>query len=207
MHLLAAVVDPEDDLALTAALRSPLFGLSDTALERLAAVPGRLGVAVADADVALEPDDTAALGEARRTLATLRAARDRVTVAELLTQAIDATGIEPVLAAQFHGAQKVANVRKLVGRARAGPRLHDAATTPRALLDQMPAARRCDRAADVDAVQVMTVHQARGLSFRSSSFRISGARRRATIASGHRSAPACSRRRRSAPGAIVWRTR
>jgi ATP-dependent helicase/nuclease subunit A len=171
VHLLAAVVDPEDDLALTAALRSPLFGLSDTALERLAAVPGRLGAAVARADVALEPDDSAALGEARRTLATLRAARDRVTVAELLTQAIDATGIEPVLAAQFHGAQKVANVRKLVARARAqGSRgFLDAATfvgRARGLLDEVarePEAARL--AADVDAVQVMTVHQAKGLEF------------------------------------------
>jgi ATP-dependent exoDNAse (exonuclease V) beta subunit len=171
VHLLAAVVDPEDDLALAAALRSPLFGLSDAALERLVVATGRLGTALAGADVVLEPDDAADLAEARRVLATLREARDRVTVAELLTQAIDATGIEQVLTAQFHGAQKVANVRKLVVRARALGRrgFLDAATfvaRARELLDGVarePEAARLG--ASADAVLVMTVHQAKGLEF------------------------------------------
>ena len=171
VHLLAAVLDPDDDLALAATLRSPLFGLSDAALERLAMATGSLGAALAGGDVVLEPDDAAGLAAARRVLTTLREARDRVTVAELLTQAIDATGIEQVLTAQFHGAQKVANVRKLVGRARALGRrgFLDAATfvaRARTLLDEVarePEAARL--AAGVDAVQMMTVHQAKGLEF------------------------------------------
>ncbi len=173
VHLLAAVVDADDRLALTAALRAPLFGISDAALERLAALPGGLGAAVRDdaAGCDLDPDDAIALAQARRVLGRLREARDRVPVAELLRRAIDETGIEQVLTAQFHGGQKVANVRKLVSLARGlGDRAcFDAARfvgRARVLLDdeaREPEAVRLT--GDVDAVQVMTVHQAKGLEF------------------------------------------
>ncbi len=173
VHLLAAVVDPHDAVALAGALRSPLFSLSDEVLARLAEVPGGLpecfaagkpfdGLAVAEAEE---------VGAARDLLLALRVAHDRVPVADILTRAVAATHLESVLLAQFHGTQKVANVRKLIAQARAVEhgRFVGAAefvARVRRLLENESREPEAPRlTSDADVVQVMTVHQAKGLEF------------------------------------------
>jgi ATP-dependent helicase/nuclease subunit A len=173
VHLLAAVVDDADGLALAGALRSPIFALSDETLARLADHPGGLErrFSGAEACAELAPEERAQVAAARDLLVDLRTARDRVPAADLLARAVAATHLESVLLAQFHGAQKVANVRKLIAQARAlgeGRFVGAAEFVARARRlcaseSREPEAPRLGD--DLDAVQVMTVHQAKGLEF------------------------------------------
>ncbi|MBI3769514.1 MAG: UvrD-helicase domain-containing protein [Deltaproteobacteria bacterium] len=173
VHLLAAVVDPHDAVALAGALRSPLFGLSDEVLAHLADVPGGLsGCFTAGGSVTdLATVEAEEVGAARDLLLELRAVHDRVPAADVLTRAVAATHLEGVLLAQFHGAQKVANVRKLIAQARAvehGRFVGAAEFVARArrLLENESREPEAPRlTSDAEAVQVMTVHQAKGLEF------------------------------------------
>ena len=173
MHLLSAVADPDDGVALAGVLRSPLFGLSDATLERLAAPPATLTWRFTSDEPFgdLEDAESSRAGAARDLLRDLRLAHARVPVSELLARVVDATRLEAVLLGQFHGLQKVANVRKLIACARVleEDRFVGAAefvARARRFLDgesREPEAPRLG--SDVDAVQVMTVHQAKGLEF------------------------------------------
>ena len=173
VQLLVSVVDEDDAIALAGALRSPLFGLSDGTLAVLADHPGGLparfrGTAPLED---LGADDAAAAGAARELLHALRAVRDRVPADDLLARAVAATQLEAVLLAQFHGVQKVANVRKLLAQARAAGEggfvaASEFAARARRLLDLEPHEPEAPHtAASGDVVQVMTVHQAKGLEF------------------------------------------
>jgi len=168
VHLLAAIADPSDELALAGLLRSPFFAVPDDALWRLAQPRGgdkaslRRGLARSD-----DPE----AGRIRELLDRLRRLRDRVSIAELLSDALAATTLEAVLLAQFHGEQQVANVRKVLDLARAFERRHASgvAAFVRWLrrLDtggrQEPEAQLASEQGDV--VRLMTIHQAKGLEF------------------------------------------
>src|SRR5207244_3892328 len=85
VSLLAAILDPEDGVALAAALRSPLFALDDDTLWRLAwppdedrpSLPRRFRAAEGFADL---PEQAAALGAVRDLLLALRARASRATI-------------------------------------------------------------------------------------------------------------------------------
>lgn len=172
--LLTAVVDPDDAVALAGALRSPLFGLSDDTLVRLAAGAGGLSRRFDDAAETfadLPGDAATAAAEASDVVRALRAARDRVSAADLLAHAIELTGLESVLRAQFHGEQKVANIRKLVTRARTPTRTRFPTTSAfvaearRLVAGEAREPEAARASIDGDVVRVMTIHQAKGLEF------------------------------------------
>ena len=175
VSLLAAVVDPEDGVALAGALRSPLFGLSDETLFQLVHGPAgeRLTrrFTAAEGFGELPPATAAQLRAARDLLIALRAARDRRPIAELLAHALAATDYESVLAGQLQGEQKIANVRKLIEQARAFQRrrcrtLREFVTQVRRFLDsELREPEAPLHGASQKAVQVMTIHQAKGLEF------------------------------------------
>jgi len=175
--LLAAVADPDDGIALAATLRSPFFALDDHTLATLAWPPDRDAPRLARrfrardtfADV---PADAERLGRIRDLLHRLRQLRSRATVAELIEEALAATDFEAVCLTQFQGAQKVANVRKLIELARSLERrrlltLRDFVRIVRELAERQPREAEAPLVGEQDdVVRLMTVHQAKGLEFR-----------------------------------------
>jgi ATP-dependent helicase/nuclease subunit A len=176
-NLLAAVDDADDGIALAAVLRSPLFGVDDASLLRLARGAGgrrRLGAAFRDpaAFADLAPEMAVRCTRARRLLGYLRERRRRWSIAELLEEALRATDFEAVLLGQFQGTQRVGNVRKLIEVARQLERrgvfdLGDFVRHVRRLLDEEPLEAEAQLLGEEDdVVQLMSVHQAKGLEWR-----------------------------------------
>ena len=116
LNLLKALYNPQDDLSLAAALRSPLYGLSDDDLLalRLQRMPTgyddytpRLPLWRALTDAVRQPDpplpDPDTVAFARESLLRLYGRAGRVTIAELLTQALDETGFLATLSGLSDG--------------------------------------------------------------------------------------------------------
>jgi len=173
LNLLRALADPWDDLALTGALRSPAFGLSDVGLYRLrwptASDPNEpmsLRAAIYGDLLALPEPDRAIAARARDTLARLQGWADRVPVAELLKALLDETHYLAILAGHPHGARMRRNLDKLLADAHASGlvRLTDFLEYLETLRDV--GAREGEAPADAGgAVRLMTVHKAKGLEF------------------------------------------
>ncbi len=66
----------------------------------------------------LAPEEAAKVTAAAATIAHLRSIKDRVPIAALLNAALDRTGYDAILLAEFLGERKLANLHKLIERAR-----------------------------------------------------------------------------------------
>jgi ATP-dependent helicase/nuclease subunit A len=175
MRLLRALEAPGDDLALAAALRSPLFHLSDDALLALRLLTGPddqplpLWDALARAaEAALIPEDErAAVGFAVETLARLRALAGRVPIAELIEIALDETGYPTALESlPRDGSRRRANLDKLIDLARASGHVRLNAFNRYAEALTAAETREGEAALDAgDAVRIMTIHKSKGLEF------------------------------------------
>jgi ATP-dependent exoDNAse (exonuclease V) beta subunit len=174
--LIAWLHDEDDRFAMVAVLRSPLCGLSDTGLARLAA-DGALGGSLLRASPSgLDPADAAALAELVARVRPLRGLRGRLGPADLLRELLDVFDLRAVLAATPEGSQRIANLEQLIARAEALAEdpLGPAADLPsfarwlaRAVrpLEALEAAGAQIVDERDDVVRVMTVHQAKGLQF------------------------------------------
>jgi len=166
MALLKVLVNPRDEIAMAAVLRSPFVGVSDEALLRLRLL-GNIGAAVEplspDALAAFTAGDAAKLACFRDQLARWRASRDYVPIDQLLAHAMDECGYESPA-----GPRGAANIEKLLGQARAAGARQSLAEFVedlellRASKPREPDAPPEDSA---NAVKVMTVHAAKGLEF------------------------------------------
>jgi ATP-dependent exoDNAse (exonuclease V) beta subunit len=182
---LCAACDWDDAIAFAAALRSPLVGLRDATLARMAAPAGRgrtldtrqpglkprfwwQGSRTAESD--WPPEEQRRLQRFLRTGRWLHRRRARLEPATALEVVLEWTGFEAFQIARGNGLQAVANIRELVAAARrevaaggdllsflrqASRRLRNPTRTPPADLE---------RAAG-DQVQVITVHSSKGLQF------------------------------------------
>lgn len=168
-NLFTAALDPWNEPALAAFLRSPLAGVSDDTLVQLTR-NAKLADAFAHAAIVPDASENAALDRARGLIAFIRAHREW-PVSALLRDVLERTGFEAVLLAQLHGLQKAGNVRKLIDLARgfggAGRQGLHAFTEYLSSL-----ARNGLRTGDAEllrasggAVTLMTVHNAKGLEF------------------------------------------
>jgi ATP-dependent helicase/nuclease subunit A len=185
VELLTTVNDPRDSLALAAALRSPFFTLSDDALLDIALHirecaengSGRPSTLAQVFDTAEPPDfawlehDRPEAESAWRVLHELRAARDRVTVTDLLDRLIELTGFEAVMLATDPSGQRAANVRRMIELARAFEAhhfftFHDFVVYLRRLVEEEPREPQAQILGENEnVVRIMTVHQAKGLEF------------------------------------------
>jgi len=189
LNALLAVADPTDDLALVGFLRSPAVGLSDAALYRLRFPPSAItrpgapdsghGPGQGDEpcviwlvlnhpalpDV-LPPDDLPRALHSRDLVDELHDLAGRVSVATLLKRLLDRTHYRAALRAVKGGPRAQRNVDKLLADAHTSGlvSVREFAEYVRTLRDV--GARESEAPTEAgSAVQLMTVHKAKGLEF------------------------------------------
>ncbi len=170
-HLVRWLEDPSDELSLAGVLRSPLFGLNDDTLYLLKPEPRSSIMAGLASPPRLPESQAEQVRRADQILAELRAKKDQLPLAELLSLAVARTGYDAALLCEHLGPRKLANLRKLIGLARsfdaAGPytlsefasRLSDAV---REETDEELAVTHPEVS---DVLRLMTIHQSKGLEF------------------------------------------
>lgn len=165
IHLLHALDDPGDELALVGALRSPLFALDDGTIMALR-LTGTAGLWQALSAAAEQNGASAELAFAARTLHELYALRGRVTVVELLRTALERTGYLATISALEDGERRRVNVEKLLAAARLSGTGGLRAFSE--YLEHLLAAEVREAEAPLEArgvVRLMTVHRSKGLEF------------------------------------------
>jgi ATP-dependent helicase/nuclease subunit A len=166
--LLLAIERPSDTAALVAALRSSAFGFSDEELALFVCAGGRL-----DYTQETIPDTLPITQRFRAAFALLRdlhVQAAQVSPAALLSALYDRTPMIPVFALHPHGAQRVANLLKLVDLARAWSvrGLHTLAAFNRFLTHQDLVEEEQEAVVTEeheDVVRLLTIHKAKGLEF------------------------------------------
>ncbi len=176
LNILQALADPNDDLALAGALRSPVLGLSDAALYALAAWRDEsarqdkeraitLWEALASHGPDLADGEDRLAARATDLIAELHRAVGRASAADVLKSFLDHTDYRAALLA---AGQKRAerNVTKLLADAR-----RSGLVKVSELLNYVRLARDVDmregeaRTLAEGSVQIMSIHQAKGLEF------------------------------------------
>ncbi len=169
LNLLKTVLDPWDEAALFAYLRSPIAALSDDDLVRAGM---KNGIAAAFAHDAIPPglDAPDRWQRARELIEGLRAVREQ-PLPVFLRHVLETTQYEAILLAQHLGLQRASNLRKLMQLADSFTRTQP--PTLRAFVAYLDdvrseAVREGDAPMQSDgagAVHIMTIHKAKGLEF------------------------------------------
>ncbi|MCA0458895.1 MAG: UvrD-helicase domain-containing protein [Chloroflexi bacterium] len=173
LNLLSALHNPEDNLALASALRSPLFGLSDDTLLtlRLQRDPNddkkRLSLWKAllnTENIAVEEQRSVIF--ANDCLRRLRELAGRVSIADLLQSALDETGYLAILTSLSDGSRRRNNVEKLLEKAQASQQVTLGAFSQYLRDLSVREVREGEALLDVsDSVTLMTVHASKGLEY------------------------------------------
>ncbi|MCB2226516.1 MAG: UvrD-helicase domain-containing protein [Desulfarculaceae bacterium] len=175
---LRALLDPQDEIGLTAWLRSPLVGLSDESLLALAYASGLERPGLASCFLGFEPlpdwcgsEQQSRLDLARSAWRELGPLARRLHPAELITRLLEMSDLLPVLMGTSGGEQKAANLRKLIETARrpSGVLAGGVEAFSRGLAALVASPPDDPQAPllgeDAQVVRIMSVHQAKGLEF------------------------------------------
>ncbi|MFN2578941.1 MAG: UvrD-helicase domain-containing protein [Pyrinomonadaceae bacterium] len=184
IQLLRFLDNTTDELALAAILRSPLGGISDNALLALRCAP-RVDEEVEAARMHrrnllralrhhreirfIDTEEQLTLDRIAHWIDAMIARRNRHSIADLLRYAVSSSEFLTVIAANFDGAQRVANVEKLFRLAeqfeRSGHLIRDFVH----YVEEFEAIGGREGEGQMDesanAVRLMTIHQAKGLEF------------------------------------------
>ncbi len=120
---------------------------------------------------AIAAEEQARVRFAAQTLGELRARKDRMPIAELLHLALEKTGYDALLLAEFLGERKLANLHKLIEQARqfdaAGIfSLSDFITQLSQFVARQPKeSLAATQPESINAVRLMSIHQSKGLEF------------------------------------------
>lgn len=173
LNLLRCVVSECDEVSLAGLLRSPFFALKDETLLLMARAAGSLNAAVQRRKPIpqLDREEQTRVDVARAVLAELRAMRGVAGAAAVLRRALDLTGYDAALLAEFLGERKRANLHKVLDQARSSDRARpgDIDAFVRQLsefITRQPkeaVAATAEQTASV--VRLMTVHNSKGLEF------------------------------------------
>lgn len=175
LNLLAALHNPLDNLALASIMRSPLFNLSDDALLALRLLVDGAGERLplwyamqqAAGSAGVVPvDEQPLLQFAVTILQDLLGLARRVTISELLREALDMTGYLAVLSGLPDGDRRRGNVEKLVEKAQTSGYVTLSSFTQYLRDMSEREVREGEALLDAgDAVTLMTVHVSKGLEF------------------------------------------
>lgn len=176
INILRALADPIDDLAFAGLLRSPAFGLSDAGLYLLRQSGQPYWQALQGDLSALNTADQERANQTLAVVSQLLPLVDRIPVAELLTRIVNTTHYRAILAtadvkagdqdASTTGGRLWRNLDKLLSDALASEALR-----VRNYLEMLETlndagAREGEASAETQgAVQLMTIHKAKGLEF------------------------------------------
>jgi len=173
IQLLRFLDNKTDELALAAVLRSPLCGISDNALLALRTPPTRRLYAALQNHRDIEyitDEEHELLDHACRLISRLVARRHHYSIHDLLRLAVRESEYMTVVAANFDGAQRLANIQRLFTLA---ARFESSGThlirdfvryvEEFEAIGSRESEGQIDQAAD--AVRLMTIHQAKGLEF------------------------------------------
>lgn len=173
IQLLRFLDNKTDELALAAVLRSPLCGISDNALLALRTPPTRrLYTALQNhRDIEnIADEEHELLDRACKLISRLVARRHHYSIHDLLRLAVRESEYMTVVAANFDGAQRLANIQRLFTLA---ARFESSGThlirdfvryvEEFEAIGSRESEGQIDQAAD--AVRLMTIHQAKGLEF------------------------------------------
>jgi ATP-dependent helicase/nuclease subunit A len=189
IQLLRLLDNKTDEIALAAVLRSPLAGISDNAMLALRCAP-LLNDAEEENELRyftqprklfnalrrhreimyISAEEHAQLDRAGGLLHKLIERRNHYPIADLLRLAVDESEYRTVIAANFDGAQRLANVRKLFSLAERFE--HSGTHLVRDFVryvEEFEAIGSREGEGQIDdsanAVRLMTIHQAKGLEF------------------------------------------
>jgi ATP-dependent helicase/nuclease subunit A len=169
LNTLAAIADPTDDPALAGALRSPAFGLSDGALYLLrhsAGTPRAFWSALHGNLSALEQDDAARAVRAREILSETTRLAGRVPIAAVLKHLLAATDYHAILRSAPDAERPRRNVDKLLADAHTSGLVSIGEFLEYVQTLRDVEAREGEAPVEAGkAVQLMTVHKAKGLEF------------------------------------------
>ena len=168
-NALGAIERPDDELAVFATLRGPLFALDDGALLRFRAAAGSLHPfrkLLADL-----PAELTEIGDALAVLRELSRGRNRRPIAETIARLLAAVRAHAAIAIWPTGEQALANVMRLMDLARRYE-ARRAVRSFRGFVDELEARAEREESGDApvveegaEGVRIMTVHRAKGLEF------------------------------------------